>query len=353
VARTAQSKALGALVIWDRVRTIANIFYLISGITAALIFGAMLSAAPSPWWEEIQNQNEPTYTTQLFLNYGTSSGPGIDLQCVYSDSDCKLYLDKHLVDAHQLWPLYSAAEAFTVISIVLSCALSVLHFALAFVGRFLPRVVMLGVDVFNVFAALLLCVTMIMPWTNLISLHTDAVRNAVGVSYSQAMCSTYNHAGQITAAGPVCTFSALNYNTTVNVKNWYWEPTGGFILNCTAFWITILVFLPSNVLWLLNSVGSAPRRRKVRRGRGMTSSRSLGQQYKLNQVNKEKPEKEGDEGNSGEEDKIGEASDNDNGGNINFGTNDRGRDRVDSYDGGAINFAGNEAPYQPDSDHDD
>jgi hypothetical protein len=44
------------------------------------------------------------------------------------------------VDGHQLWSIYAAAEAFTIISIVVAFVLSVVHFALAFVARFLSRV---------------------------------------------------------------------------------------------------------------------------------------------------------------------------------------------------------------------
>lgn len=44
------------------------------------------------------------------------------------------------VDGHQFWGIYSAAQAFTIISIVLSFFLSAMHFGLAFVGRYLPRV---------------------------------------------------------------------------------------------------------------------------------------------------------------------------------------------------------------------
>jgi hypothetical protein len=125
------------------------------------------------------------------------------------------------VDGHQLWPIYSAAQAFTIISIVLAFALSVIHFALAFVARFLSRVrpppcvvsriscrvvscravraahilllsiaqrVMVGVNAFNIASAFLLCITTILPWVILMSLHTRAVRDAEGVSNDGARC---------------------------------------------------------------------------------------------------------------------------------------------------------------------
>jgi hypothetical protein len=64
------------------------------------------------------------------------------------------------------------------------------------------------------------------------------------------------------------------------------EPTGGWILNCTIFWITLLTFLPANVLWVLNSGGKVARGRgkSIRRGRGMTSSRALSKQFELNKI---------------------------------------------------------------------
>ncbi|ELR22636.1 uncharacterized protein ACA1_331730 [Acanthamoeba castellanii str. Neff] len=330
--------------VWDKFRALVNLKYLITGIIAALIFVSMLSAAPTPWWVEETEQ----YKTRLFLNFADTKGDFMDdVECLYSDSGCRIMLHHREVDGHQLWPIYSAAQAFTIISIVLAFALSVIHFALAFVARFLSRRVMVGVNAFNIASAFLLCITTILPWVILMSLHTRAVRDAEGVSNDGARCTFYLHAGDVSAGGAACTFAGHQNNVTSGATVWKWEPTGGWILNCTVFWITLLTFLPANVLWVLNTGGKVARGRgkSIRRGRGMTSSRALSKQFELNKISTgaRSPRKNVEtSGGDSVEESDGEGR----GGAINFGDDaPSGRDRAESaYDGGAINFSGNEAP---------
>jgi hypothetical protein len=47
---------------------------------------------------------------------------------------------------------------------------------------------MVGVNAFNIASAFLLCITTILPWVILMSLHTRAVRDAEGVSNDGARC---------------------------------------------------------------------------------------------------------------------------------------------------------------------
>jgi len=290
---------------WDKFRSLANIKYLISGAIATLIFLSMLSAAPSPWWDE----HTSLYTTRLFLNYADSHGTGVNYECLYSDSTCTIALGYDLfADGTKFWPIYSAAEAFVIISVVASFVMAVVHFGLAFIGRFIPRPVMVVIHGFNIGSAIFLCITTILPWTLLMSLHSNAARNALPPSTFP--CSFYLHVGDLSDGGPSCSFAGNVLNSTTGENYWNWQPTGGWILNVVVFWITILLFLPVNVLWVINT--SAPTtlasRKSTRRGRGMSSSRNLAE---MQTVRKDKPSKV----NEGDKDtNSGEA-----GGGINFG----------------------------------
>jgi hypothetical protein len=117
--------------------------------------------------------------------------------------------------------------------------------------------VMVAVNAFNISGAFFLCISTILPWVILMSLHTRAVRDAEGVSndaarykaslylailvlarprslirrrllgffslsLSRFRCTYYLHSGDLSAGGAACTFAGHQINPTSGETYWKW-----------------------------------------------------------------------------------------------------------------------------------
>jgi hypothetical protein len=104
---------------------------------------------------------------------------------------------------------------------------------------------MVAVNAFNISGAFFLCISTILPWVILMSLHTRAVRDAEGISNDAARyrllslqrhrarvsarssaascrCTYHLHFGDLSAGGPACTFAGHQIDPASGETYWKW-----------------------------------------------------------------------------------------------------------------------------------